>query len=147
MTAKPKAGKAALQRMLDAEEFIRPWRFRIVSVGDGTVTVVIPLRKALLRPGGIVNGPALMAAADVVLWLAIKARHGIGYDALTSDLNTAFLRPAKNVPVYCTGRILRAGRRRDRAGAESDHRVASFAQASIVTVSSHHSRSPDCSCS
>lgn len=73
------------------------------------MTVVIPLRKALLRPGGIVNGPALMAAADVVLWLAIKARHGIGYDALTSDLNTAFLRPAKNVPVHRTGRILRAG--------------------------------------
>jgi len=112
MIAKPKAGKAALQRLLDAEEFIRPWRFKIVSVGDGTVTVMIPLRKALLRPGGIVNGPALMAAADVVLWLAIKARHGIAYDALTSDLNTAFLRPAKNVPVYCTGRILRAGRRR-----------------------------------
>ena len=85
MIAKPKAGKAALQRLLDAEEFIRPWRFKIVAVGDGTVTVMIPLRKALLRPGGIVNGPALMAAADVVLWLAIKARHGIAYDALTSD--------------------------------------------------------------
>ncbi len=111
-TAKPKAGKAALQRLLDTEAFIRPWRFRIVSIGDGTCTVVLPLRKELLRPGKIVNGPALMAAADVVLWLAIKARHGMAYDALTSDLNTSFLRPARNEAVYCTGRILRSGRRR-----------------------------------
>ena len=111
-TSKPKAGKTALQRLIDAEAFIRPWRFKVVSVGDGTVTVRLPLRRSLLRPGGIVNGPALMAAADVVLWLAIKARHGVGYDALTSDLNTAFLRPARNETVYCTGRILRAGRRR-----------------------------------
>lgn len=109
---KPKAGKAALQRLLDSKKFLRPWRFRVVSIGDGTCTVVIPVRAELLRPGKIVNGPALMAAADVTLWLAIKGRHGIGFDALTSDLNTAFLRPARNEPVYCTGRILRSGRRR-----------------------------------
>ncbi len=109
---KPKAGKAALQRLLDSEKFLRPWHFRVVSIGDGTCTVVIPVRAELLRPGKIVNGPALMAAADVTLWLAIKGRHGIGFDALTSDLNTAFLRPARNEPVYCTGRILRSGRRR-----------------------------------
>ena len=110
--AKLKASKAALQRLLDSAAFIRTWGFRIVSIGDGTCTVVLPLREELLRPGKIVNGPALMAAADVVLWLAIKARHGMAYDALTSDLNTSFLRPARNEPVYCTGRILRSGRRR-----------------------------------
>lgn len=109
---KSKATKAALQRLLDSEKFLRPWRFRLVSVGDGTCTVALPLREELLRPGKLVNGPALMAAADVAMWLAIKSRHGLGYDALTSDLNTAFLRPAKNETVYCTGRILRSGRRR-----------------------------------
>jgi uncharacterized protein (TIGR00369 family) len=133
---KPKAGKAALQRLLDSETFLRPWKFRVVSVGDGTCTVVMPLREALLRPGRIVNGPALMAAADVAMWLAIKARHGMDYDALTSDLNTAFLRPAKNVPVYCTGRILRAGRRRfygvaechDKAGNLFSHHTVTYVQ-------------------
>jgi len=110
--AKPKAGKVALQRLLDTEKFLRPWKFRVVSVGDGACTVLLPLRAELLRPGKIINGPALMAAADVAIWLAIKARYGMSFDALTSDLNTAFLRPAVNQPVYCTGRILRSGRRR-----------------------------------
>ena len=33
-------------------------------------------------------------------------------DALTSELNTAFLAPAKGEHVYCTARILKMGRRR-----------------------------------
>ena len=72
----------------------------------------LPHRPALERPGGIINGPALMAAADCAMWLAIKARIGVEGDALTSELNTAFLAPAKGEPVYCTASILKMGRRR-----------------------------------
>jgi acyl-coenzyme A thioesterase PaaI-like protein len=46
------------------------------------------------------------------MWMAIKARLGMENDALTSELNTAFLAPAKGEHVYCTARILKAGRRR-----------------------------------
>ena len=53
-----------------------------------------------------------MAAADCAMWLAIKARIGVENDALTSELNTAFLAPAKGEHVYCTARILKMGRRR-----------------------------------
>ena len=34
----------------------------------------LPHKPALERPGGIINGPALMAAADCAMWLAIKVR-------------------------------------------------------------------------
>jgi acyl-coenzyme A thioesterase PaaI-like protein len=71
----------------------------------------LPHKPALERPGGIINGPALMAAADCAMWLAIKARLGVEGDALTSELNTAFLAPAKGGHVYCTARILKMGRR------------------------------------
>ena len=53
-----------------------------------------------------------MAAADCAMWLAIKTRIGIDKDALTSELNTAFLAPAKGGHVYCTARILKFGARR-----------------------------------
>jgi acyl-coenzyme A thioesterase PaaI-like protein len=46
------------------------------------------------------------------MWLAIKAKIGIEQDALTSELNTAFLAPAKGEHVYCTATILKLGRRR-----------------------------------
>ena len=106
------ASKAELQRLLDSELFLQPWKFRLKSIGDGSCTVALANRPALERPGGIVNGPALIAAADVAMWIAIKARLGMAHDALTSDLNTVFLLPAKARVVYCTARILKAGKRR-----------------------------------
>ena len=104
--------KKQLQALVDRARFLRGYGFRVVSVGRNKCTLELPHRTALERPGGIINGPALMAAADCAMWLAIKARIGITEDALTSELNTAFLAPARAEHVYCTARILKLGRRR-----------------------------------
>ena len=104
--------KDSLQKLLDAAQFLRPWGFKVVTANDEKCTLELPHKPALERPGGIINGPALMAAADCAMWLAIKARIGVEGDALTSELNTAFLAPAKGEHVYCTARILKMGRRR-----------------------------------
>ena len=104
--------KKALQRLLDTAQFLRPYEFRVVSVSRDRCMLELPHKTDLERPGGIINGPALMAAADCAMWLAIKARLGVNGDALTSELNTAFLAPAKGEHVYCTARILKMGKRR-----------------------------------
>ena len=103
--------KAKLQALLDHSPFLRPWGFRVVALRKDECTLALPHRADLERPGGIINGPALMAAADCAMWLAIKARLGMEGDALTSELNTAFLAPAKGEHVYCTAKILKFGRR------------------------------------
>ena len=103
--------KEKLQSLLDTSPFLRPWGFRVVDVKDDECTLELPHKPELERPGGIINGPALMAAADCAMWLAIKARIGMDKDALTSELNTAFLNAAKAEHVYCTARILKFGRR------------------------------------
>ena len=115
--------RAALQVLIDRARFVRFYGFRVVRIGDGTCTLELPHRKQLERPGGIINGPSLMAAADCAMWLAIKARFGLEFDALTSELNTAFLAPAKGEHVYCSARILRAGRRRIYGTAECHNRA------------------------
>jgi len=104
--------KRELQRLLDDSRFLSPWGFRVVKVKGGECTLELPHKAELERPGGIINGPALMAAADCAMWLAIKAEIGVERDALTSELNTAFLAPAKGEHVYCTARILKLGKRR-----------------------------------
>ena len=104
--------KRRLQALLDGSRFLQPYGFRVLSVKKGECTLELPHRAELERPGGIINGPALMAAADCAMWLAIKAQLGVDSDALTSELNTAFLAPAKSEHVYCTARILKLGRRR-----------------------------------
>jgi len=122
--------------MLDRSKFLRPWGFRVTTVGDGECTLELPHRRALERPGGIINGPALMAAADCAMWVAIKARIGIEHDALTAELNTAFLSPANGSNVFCTARILKFGRRRiygvaechDRGGKLYSHHTLTYAR-------------------
>lgn len=104
--------KKALQQILDTSQFLRPYGFRVVSADQEKCMLELPHKPDLERPGGIINGPALMAAADCAMWFAIKARIGLENDALTSELNTAFLAPAKGEHVYCTARILKMGRRR-----------------------------------
>ena len=107
-----RATRAELQRVLDKSRFIRVYGFRVVRANADACTIELPHKPLLERPGGIINGPALMAAADCAMWLAIKARLGVEHDALTSELNTAFLNAAKGEHVYCTARILKFGRRR-----------------------------------
>jgi len=133
---KRRAAKNELQALLDRSRFLRPWGFRVVAVGEGGCTLELPHRRALERPGGIINGPALMAAADCAMWLAIKARIGMEHDALTSELNTAFLSPANGKSVYCTARILKFGKRRiygvaechDRKGTLYTHHTLTYAR-------------------
>ena len=115
--------KAALQKLLDRSRFLRPYGFRVLTANQEKCTLELPHKPALERPGGIINGPALMAAADCAMWLAIKAHIGVEGDALTSELNTAFLAPAKGGHVYCTARILKAGRRRIYGTAECHNRA------------------------
>ena len=104
--------KNSLQQLLDQSRFLRPYGFRLKKINRAGCTLELPHKPELERPGGIINGPALMAAADCAMWLAIKARIGVEGDALTSELNTAFLAPARGGHVYCTARILKMGRRR-----------------------------------
>ena len=105
------ASRKQLQALIDKSRFIRHYGFRVIKSSAESCTIELPHRPLLERPGGIINGPALMAAADCAMWLAIKARIGVDKDALTAELNTAFLAPARGGHVYCTARILKFGRR------------------------------------
>jgi uncharacterized protein (TIGR00369 family) len=85
--------------------------FRLASVGEGVCTLHVPFQQALERPGGLVGGPAFMAAADVAMWLAIATRLGPDDASVTADLKTTFLGAARREDFFCTARILKLGRR------------------------------------
>lgn len=134
MSGKP--SKAALAKLLVRSRFVRTYGFRLVSADDEACTVAMPFRRALERPGGTVNGPAFMAAADCAMWMAIKRHIGIEHDAVTSELNTAFLNAARRETVYCTARILKLGKRiiygvaecHDRRGKIFTHHSVTYAR-------------------
>ena len=106
-----RASKAALRRLLGRSRFVSGYGLKLLAISDAECIIAMPFRRALERPGGTVNGPAFMAAADCAMWLAIKRHIGLEHDAVTSELNTAFLSAARRETVYCTARVLKLGKR------------------------------------
>ena len=131
-----RTSKAALQKLLGRSRFVGGYGLKLVSISDAQCTIAMPFRKAFERPGGTVNGPAFMAAADCAMWLAIKRHIGIAHDAVTSELNTAFLNAARRETVYCTARVLKLGKRiiygtaecHDRRGKLFTHHSVTYAR-------------------
>lgn len=65
----------------------------------------------MVRPGGIVSGPSLMALVDVAAYAVIAAHHGPEAMAVTNALSISFLRACRFEPIFADARILKLGRR------------------------------------
>lgn len=100
-----------LAHILANAAFLQPFGLEIESCTPGECTVVVPYAVSLERPGGIVSGITLMAAADVAMWLAIMTQRGTAEQWVTTDMKTAFLSSARRTDVACTARVLKLGKR------------------------------------
>ena len=65
----------------------------------------------MLRPGGTINGPAMMALADMTMYAVVMSEIGKATMAVTSNLNMNFLRRPGQRDLIAEGRILKLGRR------------------------------------
>lgn len=106
----------------------------VVEAEPGRVLVKRPYGPGLLRPGGIISGPTLMAVADTGAYALVLAHIGDQQMAVTSSLVMNFLRAAVIGDVWAEGRLLRLGRRMAvcelRLWTESADRIA--AQATVT---------------
>ena len=69
-------------------------------------------RESMLRPGGTVSGPTLMALADCAMYVVLLSAIGPIGLAVTTNLNINFLR--KGLPgqdVLATAKLLKLGKR------------------------------------
>ena len=83
----------------------------VTSVEPGRVRMVAPYREGLLRPGGVIAGPTLMALADNVAYALVLAHIGDQLMAVTSHLSISFLRGAQPGDIHADAELLRLGRR------------------------------------
>lgn len=125
-----------VQAILDAHRFTSAMGFRVEALADGEAVIRVPFRPEFERPGGIVSGQVYMNAADVAFWLAVKTRLGLDDASTTSNLETAFLAPARQEDLVCTARVLKFGRRlifgvaecRNQAGRLLTHHTLTYAR-------------------
>jgi uncharacterized protein (TIGR00369 family) len=64
-----------------------------------------------IRPGGTISGPAMMALADLALYVAILAHIGPVALAVTTSLNFNFLRKPEQRDLIAECRLLKLGKR------------------------------------
>jgi uncharacterized protein (TIGR00369 family) len=64
-----------------------------------------------IRPGGTLSGPAMMALADLGLYVAILAQIGPVALAVTTNLSFNFLRKPEQRDLFAECRLLKLGKR------------------------------------
>jgi uncharacterized protein (TIGR00369 family) len=83
----------------------------VEALEQGRARVRLPFRSDFIRAGGTVSGPAMMMLADYALYAVVMSVAELGEGAVTSNLNTTFLRRPPPVDVIADARLIRCGRR------------------------------------
>lgn len=71
----------------------------------------VPFHGKLVRPGGTLSGPTIMALADAAMYAVVLGRLGRVEMAVTANLNINFLAKPKPVDLLAQASILRLSRR------------------------------------
>jgi len=83
----------------------------VAALSPGFLRMRLDPDPAMLRPGNIISGPAMMALADVAAYGVIAAHHGPEQMAVTNALSISFLRACRLETIWADARILKLGRR------------------------------------
>lgn len=107
----PRMTIAEIEALMD--QSFPDWRnfSSIVALGEQDITLRMPFRKQLLRAGGTISGPALMALADTAAYFVTLAHAGPVPSAATANLDIHFLSRPKPADLTATATMLRLGRR------------------------------------
>jgi uncharacterized protein (TIGR00369 family) len=85
--------------------------FTVEEVRPHYARVRVPFDARMLRPGDIVSGPALFAAADTAMYALVMAHLGPVVMAVTTDMNLHFVSAGPAGDIVAEARMLRLGAR------------------------------------
>ncbi len=111
MSGMPKMSIAEIEALMDSS--FPSWRqfSTITALGEHDITLHMPFRKDLLRAGGTISGPALMALADTAAYFVTLAHAGPVPSAATANLDIHFLSRPRPDDITAVATMLRLGRR------------------------------------
>jgi uncharacterized protein (TIGR00369 family) len=85
--------------------------WKITALVEHEVTLRMAFRPDLVRAGGTISGPAMMALADTAAYFVTLAHAGPLPHMATANLDIHFLSRPKPVDILATAKLLRLGRR------------------------------------
>ncbi|MBF6453317.1 PaaI family thioesterase [Nocardia cyriacigeorgica] len=105
----PELGIEQARQVLAAQPFAQLVGTELTAFGDGTATLVIPLRKELGQQFGFVHGGVLAYAADNAITFA--AGTVLGANVLTGGFSVTYLRPASGTLLRAQAKVTGSTRR------------------------------------
>ena len=85
--------------------------YHVEAVGPLTARLRMDYHERHIRPGGTLSGPAMMALADLALYVAILAHIGPVALTVTTNLSFNFLRKPGQTGLVAECRLLKLGKR------------------------------------
>jgi uncharacterized protein (TIGR00369 family) len=83
----------------------------IERVGEASCLVRHRYSERMIRPGGTISGPTMMALADFAMYVAVLAAVGPVPLAVTINLNINFLRKPSQTDLLAEARLMKLGKR------------------------------------
>ena len=109
---KPRITIAEFERLAaDKLPLVVQYGIRAEVIEAGRVVMRMPFDQGLLRPGGTVSGPVMLALADVAVYVLVLGLIGPVELAVTTSLNANFLRRPGPRDLIAEARILKLGKR------------------------------------
>jgi uncharacterized protein (TIGR00369 family) len=103
--------KARLFAHLNNSPFLAYLKMTITELRDGTSTFAIGGGAFRMQPYGVMHGGNIATLIDSATFWACFVAMGTDEDALTSvDLKVSYLAPARDEPLKCTARMIKAGK-------------------------------------
>ncbi|MBK8147615.1 MAG: PaaI family thioesterase [Acidobacteria bacterium] len=91
--------------------YARHLGLELVGLGPGEATVKLAVRDEFRQLYGLLHGGATASLIDTATAMAIIGAFGEDEPTTTIDLNVQYLRPAVEGEIFCTAKIIRAGKR------------------------------------
>ena len=103
--------KARLFARINASPFLAYLKMAMTELRYGTATFAIGRDPFRMQPYGVMHGGNIATLIDSATFWACFVAMGTDEDALTSvDLKVSYLAPARDEPLRCTARMIKAGK-------------------------------------
>lgn len=100
------------QALLDAElPMTKLFGVTTEAIGEGSCRMRLAYSSDLIRPGGTIAGPAMMALADACMYGVVLSQIGRVALAVTTNFNINFLRKPANTDLLAEGSSIKLGKR------------------------------------
>ncbi len=99
----------SIASIIRGDPYLHSLRVRVLELEKGSAKLLLPESDRVLRHGGIVNGGAICTLMDAAGGTA-TATVNTGKNQVTIELKVNFLEPVKKGNMYCSAKVVRAGR-------------------------------------